>query len=213
MTAGQRRKGDRGWRCWCAAGSYPRPQTATSSWARRQDGAPAAHPACGSGRRRRRKLHRSVPPAKTADGQPQATASAFHSGAHFPSNQTPTAHRSRPRTPIETVRDQEWDAARRDEVDLVFYLTRPAWPHLKASRGVVVNMASLNGCLSFKLLPSLAHATNKTAIIGMTRQLALEGSEHGIRVNSISPGFIETNSTRGELEDEEFGRQMRDRTL
>ena len=74
-------------------------------------------------------------------------------------------------------------------------------------------MASLNGCLSFKLLPSLAHTTNKTAIIGMTRRLALEGSEHGIRVNSISPGFIETNSTRGELEDEEFGRRMRDRTL
>ena len=109
--------------------------------------------------------------------------------------------------------DEDWDAARRDEVDLVFYLTRAAWPHLKASRGVVLNMASLNGSLSFKLLPSLAHTTNKAAIIGMTRQLALEGSEHGIRVNSISPGFIETNSTRGELEDEEFGRQMRDRTL
>jgi NAD(P)-dependent dehydrogenase (short-subunit alcohol dehydrogenase family) len=74
-------------------------------------------------------------------------------------------------------------------------------------------MASLNGSLSFKLLPSLAHTTNKAAVIGMTRQLAMEGSEHGIRVNSISPGFIETNSTRGELENEEFGRQMRDRTL
>ena len=88
-----------------------------------------------------------------------------------------------------------------------------AWPHLKASRGVVLNMASLNGSLSFKLLPSLAHTTNKAGIIGMTRQLAMEGSEHGIRVNSVSPGFIETNSTRGELEDEEFGRKMRDRTL
>ena len=74
-------------------------------------------------------------------------------------------------------------------------------------------MASLNGSLSFKLLPSLAHTTNKAAIIGMTRQLALEGSEHGIRVNSISPGFIETNSTRAELEQEEFGQRMRDRTL
>jgi NAD(P)-dependent dehydrogenase (short-subunit alcohol dehydrogenase family) len=114
---------------------------------------------------------------------------------------------------LEGFTDKEWDAARRDEVDLVFYLTRAAWPHLKASRGVVVNMASLNGSLSFKLLPSLAHTTNKAAIIGMTRQLALEGGEHGIRVNSISPGFIETNSTRGELEDQEFGRQMRDRTL
>ena len=116
-------------------------------------------------------------------------------------------------SPIEKFTDDEWDAARRDEVDLVFYLTRAAWPHLKASRGVVLNMASLNGSLSFKLLPSLAHTTNKAAIIGMTRQLAMEGSEHGIRVNSISPGFIETNSTRGELEDAEFGRQMVARTL
>src|SRR6202035_3159458 len=116
-------------------------------------------------------------------------------------------------SPIETFTDADWEAARRDEVDLVFYLSRAAWPHLRASRGVVVNMASLNGSLSFKLLPALAHTTNKAAVIGMTRQLALEGSEHGIRVNSVSPGFIETNSTRGELEDEEFGRQMRARTL
>jgi NAD(P)-dependent dehydrogenase (short-subunit alcohol dehydrogenase family) len=116
-------------------------------------------------------------------------------------------------SPIETFTDDQWDAARRDEVDLVFYLTRAAWPYLRTSRGVVVNMASLNGTLSFKQLPSLAHTTNKAAVIGMTRQLALEGSEDGIRVNSISPGFIETNSTRGELEDDEFGRQMRERTL
>src|SRR5271156_3645169 len=114
---------------------------------------------------------------------------------------------------LEDITDEEWNRDLRDEVDLVFYLTRAAWPQLKASRGVVVNMASLNGSLSFKLLPSLAHTTNKAAITGMTRQLALEGSAHGIRVNSISPGFIETNSTRGELEDGEFGRQMRDRTL
>jgi NAD(P)-dependent dehydrogenase (short-subunit alcohol dehydrogenase family) len=90
---------------------------------------------------------------------------------------------------LENVTDEEWDAARRDEVDLVFYLTRAAWPHLVASRGVVVNMASLNGQLGFKLLPSLSHTTNKAAIIGMTRQLALEGGTHGIRVNSISPGL------------------------
>jgi hypothetical protein len=35
------------------------------------------------------------------------------------------------------------------KVDLVFYLTRAAWPHLKTSSGVVVNMDSLNGSLSF----------------------------------------------------------------
>ena len=114
---------------------------------------------------------------------------------------------------LEDVTDEEWDAARRDEVDLIFYLTRAAWPHLIASRGVVVNMASLNGQLSFKLLPSLSHTTNKAAIIGMTRQLALEGGEHGIRVNSISPGLIVSNATRGQLEDEKWASDMRGRTL
>jgi NAD(P)-dependent dehydrogenase (short-subunit alcohol dehydrogenase family) len=114
---------------------------------------------------------------------------------------------------LEDFTDEEWAAAQRDEVDLVFYLTRAAWPHLKTSRGVVVNMASLNGSLSFKLLPSLAHTTNKAAIIGMTRQLALEGSEHGIRVNSVSPGLIESNATKGELEDDDWAREMRGRTL
>jgi NAD(P)-dependent dehydrogenase (short-subunit alcohol dehydrogenase family) len=114
---------------------------------------------------------------------------------------------------LEGFTDEEWDGARRDEVDLVFYLTRAAWPQLKASRGVVVNMASLNGSLSFRILPSLAHTTNKAAIIGMTRQLALEGSEHGIRVNSISPGVIESHATEGQLEDGEWAREMLGRTL
>ena len=116
---------------------------------------------------------------------------------------------------LESVTDEDWDAARRDEVDLIFYLTRAAWPHLKDSGGVVVNMASLNGQLSFKSLASLSHTTNKAGIIGMTRQLALEGSEHGIRVNSISPGLIESGATRAHLEEGEggFAREMLDRTL
>jgi len=39
---------------------------------------------------------------------------------------------------LEDITDEEWDRNRREEVDLVFYLTRAAWPHLKASHGVVV---------------------------------------------------------------------------
>src|SRR5256886_1977907 len=116
---------------------------------------------------------------------------------------------------LERVTDEDWDAARRDEVDLIFYATRAAWPHLMDSSGVVVNMASLNGQLSFKSLASLSHTTNKAAIIGMTRQLAMEGSEHGIRVNSISPGLIQSGANRAHLEDGAggFAREMTDRTL
>ena len=72
---------------------------------------------------------------------------------------------------------------------------------LKTSRGVPVNTASLNATLSFKNHASLAHTTAKAGIIGMTRQLAMEGREHGIRANSISPGVIETNQTREQLKD------------
>ena len=112
------------------------------------------------------------------------------------------------------ITDNERDDARHDEVDLVFYLTRAAWPHLKDSGGVVVNMASLNATLNFKILPSLAHTTNKAGIIGMTRQLALEGRQHGIRANSISPGLIESNATLEQLNDPGLGpRDARQDTL
>jgi len=113
------------------------------------------------------------------------------------------------------VSDEDWDGARRDEVDLIFYLTRAAWPQLVASTGVIVNMASLNGQLSFKSLASLSHTTNKAAVLGLTRQLAMEGSEHGIRVNSISPGLIQSGANRAHLDDPAggFAQEMIDRTL
>jgi NAD(P)-dependent dehydrogenase (short-subunit alcohol dehydrogenase family) len=114
---------------------------------------------------------------------------------------------------IEDISDEEWDQNRRAEVDLVFYLTRAAWPHLKASRGVIVNTASLNALLSFKTLGSLAHTTAKAGIIGMTRQLAVEGRTYGIRANSISPGLIETNQTREQLKDPEWADAMLGKTL
>jgi NAD(P)-dependent dehydrogenase (short-subunit alcohol dehydrogenase family) len=114
---------------------------------------------------------------------------------------------------LEDVVDREWDDARRNEVDVVFYLSRAAWPYLKSSHGVVVNMASLRASLSFKVLPSLAHTTNKAGIIGMTHQLAVEGREHGIRANSISPGLIESDATRQQFNDPVWASEMLGKTL
>jgi len=114
---------------------------------------------------------------------------------------------------LEDITDEEWERDRREEVDLVFFLTRAAWPHLKASHGVVVNTASLNALMSFKMLGSLAHTTAKAGIIAMTRQLAMEGREYGIRANSISPGVIETNQTREQLKDPEWAGPMLGKTL
>jgi NAD(P)-dependent dehydrogenase (short-subunit alcohol dehydrogenase family) len=49
-------------------------------------------------------------------------------------------------------------------------------------------------------MPQVAHSATKAAVIGLTRQLAAEGSAHGIRVNSLSPGLIETPATAELLE-------------
>ena len=114
---------------------------------------------------------------------------------------------------LEDITDAEWDRVRREEVDLVFFLTRAAWPHLKASHGAIVNTASLSGHISFKNLGSLAHSTAKAGIIAMTRQLAMEGRQYTIRANSISPGLIETNQTREQLKDPEYAVPMLGKTL
>ncbi len=114
---------------------------------------------------------------------------------------------------IEDITEDEWHLSIRDEVDLVFFLTKAAWPHLKASGGTILNTASLTGWRVFRLLGGLAHATAKMGIVGMTKQLAMEGRQYGIRANSISPGVIETNQTREQLNDKEWAAYMLGKTL
>jgi len=114
---------------------------------------------------------------------------------------------------IEDITEEEWHQNTREEVDLVFFLTQAAWPHLKRSSGTIVNNASLTGWRVFRTLGGLAHATAKMGIVGMTRQLAMEGRAHGMRVNSISPGVIETRQTAEQLKDKEWADYMLGKTL
>jgi NAD(P)-dependent dehydrogenase (short-subunit alcohol dehydrogenase family) len=114
---------------------------------------------------------------------------------------------------IEDITEDEWRLNIRDEVDLVFFLTKAAWPQLKASGGTIVNTASLTGWRVFRILGGLAHATAKMGIVGMTKQLAMEERKHGIRANSISPGIIETHRTREQLKDKEWADYMLGKTL
>jgi NAD(P)-dependent dehydrogenase (short-subunit alcohol dehydrogenase family) len=98
-------------------------------------------------------------------------------------------------TPVGEIPDDEWRFVMKNEIDVAFYPTRAAWPHLKESRGVIVNIASVAGMVGSQESAGLAHATAKGAIIAMTRQLAVEGGPFGIRAVSISPGAIVTPGT------------------
>ncbi|MFC0305535.1 SDR family NAD(P)-dependent oxidoreductase [Rhizorhabdus histidinilytica] len=107
---------------------------------------------------------------------------------------------------IEEMSDETWYKTINEELDLVFLLTRAAWPELVKSKGCIVNTASLSAWAGIELLPGLAHAAAKGGVLSMTRQLAMEGRKHGIRANSVSPGTIETNQTRFILDDPEWCR-------
>src|SRR6204780_1379370 len=109
--------------------------------------------------------------------------------------------------PIESFTVEAWQFTIRNELDLVFYATRYAWPHLQKRGGVIINVASVAG-MSGAAVGGTAHAATKGAIIAMTRQLAVEGAPHGIRVNSISPGVIESPGTAPMLADPAFRELM-----
>lgn len=97
--------------------------------------------------------------------------------------------------PLETFSDEDWSFTLRNELDLVFFATRAAWPHLRASRGVVLNTGSIAGVAGHRHNPQIGHAATKGAVIAMTRQMAAEGAPDGIRAVCISPGAIETPGT------------------
>jgi NAD(P)-dependent dehydrogenase (short-subunit alcohol dehydrogenase family) len=89
-------------------------------------------------------------------------------------------------------------------VTIVFHVVDAAWPHLVAGGGAIITTASVGGMRASKGNGALALAAGKGGIIAMTRQLAGEGGPHGIRANSISPGFVETPVTRAFLGDPAF---------
>ncbi|TDW24197.1 SDR family NAD(P)-dependent oxidoreductase [Kribbella kalugense] len=92
--------------------------------------------------------------------------------------------------------DDDWAFTLRNELDLLFYCTRAAWPHLLArGGGSVINIASGSGLQGNMAGGASAHAAAKGGVIALSRQFAAEGAEHHIRSNSISPGVIETPST------------------
>jgi len=75
-----------------------------------------------------------------------------------------------------------------------FRLTMSALPQLEASRGSVINIASMLSYLADAEVP--AYTASKTGILGLTRALAHRFGPKGVRVNAIAPGYHQTDMTR-----------------
>lgn len=98
---------------------------------------------------------------------------------------------------IDDLTDEDWHFTIRNELDLLWYVTKAAWPALCANGGVILNTASVAAHGGGP--GGLAHATTKAGVLAMTRVMAAEGGPHGVRVISISPGVIETPGSAHQL--------------
>ena len=101
----------------------------------------------------------------------------------------------------------DWRATITGELDIPFFVSKFAWPHLvQRGGGVIINVASVSGMIAHETPPMIGHATAKGGVIAMTRQLALEGARHGIRAVTISPGPFLTPAAERDLGDNQTAR-------
>jgi 3-oxoacyl-[acyl-carrier protein] reductase len=96
--------------------------------------------------------------------------------------------------PIDEVTDVEWDGVIGINLGSAFGLARAIAPVMKKQgRGAIVTISS-GAALQASLTGVQAYCAAKHAVLGLTRQLAHELGPHGVRVNSVAPGFVRTNA-------------------
>ena len=84
-----------------------------------------------------------------------------------------------------------WNRILRTNLDSMYLMISAFLPQMKAKKsGVIINMASVAGMVAGG--GGVAYTASKHAIVGLTKQLALDEAQHGIQVLAIAPGAIET---------------------
>jgi len=87
---------------------------------------------------------------------------------------------------------QDWHAILDVNLNGVFNVTLAFLPQLRAGKGRIVNIGSIQSFVHTRTPSSAAYTTSKHGVLGFTRALAAELGKEGVRVNAIGPGFIET---------------------
>lgn len=104
---------------------------------------------------------------------------------------------------VENISDEDWLSINKVNLQTPFQLTRAAVPNMKAKGwGRIVNISSIFGLISKSMRSS--YSMSKSGLNGLTRASSLDCAQHGVLINSLSPGFIDTELTRTILSEAEI---------
>lgn len=94
--------------------------------------------------------------------------------------------------PIHDLKPDEWDRTIAVNLRGTYLTIHTTVPHLKTAGGSIVVVSSINGTRTFTTPGATAYTATKAGQVAMVQQLALELARHGIRINAVCPGEIDT---------------------
>lgn len=104
------------------------------------------------------------------------------------------------------MRDEDWETVFGVNVSGTFHCCRAVASHMiEQGGGSVINLSSAAAFTVYPYNP--AYHSSKAAVSMLTRALAIEWGPYNVRVNAIAPGYVYTNMSSSELDDENFRRR------
>jgi NAD(P)-dependent dehydrogenase (short-subunit alcohol dehydrogenase family) len=99
---------------------------------------------------------------------------------------------------VEDTTVEEWKREMAVNVGGIFLCCKYFFPHLRKTKGTIINMSSVNGFFTEPMCAG--YCATKAAIIGLTKAMAIDHGKEGIRVNCICPGYIDAGLAEGYFE-------------